>query len=115
MAEYIDESGGKYQIVLFSDGNIVSRRVSDGRLVGAMGVVPPEPEPEPEPPGGFKSVTSNRSSKPSMTGDSSTLDAFLKKLFKSSSIELDKFSKSSIGYYDFVAATVMFSIIFDTV
>jgi len=47
--EIKDESGGKFEAVMYSDGNLVSRRVSDGRLVGAMGVVPPEPEPEPEP------------------------------------------------------------------
>ena len=38
----------------------------------------PEPEPEPPDPGGFTSVTSKKSSEPSITGDSSTLDAFLK-------------------------------------
>jgi len=45
----IDESGGRFEVVLYSDGNLISRRVSDKRLVGAMGVVPLEPDPEPDP------------------------------------------------------------------
>jgi len=52
--EIIDKSGGKYTIMLYRDGNLVSRRVSDDVVVGAMGTTeprtpPPAPVPVPVP------------------------------------------------------------------
>ena len=54
-----DHSGGKYQVHLYADGNLVVRRVSDEVVVGAMGTTEPrttgpdapapDPTPEPEP------------------------------------------------------------------
>jgi hypothetical protein len=50
----IDEAGNKFEVVLYRDGNLVSRRVSDGVVVGAMGTTephtpPPAPSPGPVP------------------------------------------------------------------
>ena len=48
--EIIDKSGGKYTVMLYRDGNLVSRRVSDDVVVGAMGTTEPRtPTPTPKP------------------------------------------------------------------
>lgn len=50
---------------------VIEKAVVGSKSWSCSVVTAPAPEP-----GGFKSVTSKKSSKPSMTGDSSTLDAF---------------------------------------
>lgn len=53
VADIRDESGGRFQLVLQADGNLVSRRVSDEETVWSLvrnPDAPAEPGPDPDPP-----------------------------------------------------------------